>query len=163
MLAGDDAAAERVARRGCEQLERLDEHAWLSTQSCQLADALYGLGRYEEARQWALRGLELGSSDDLATQFLGRSVRSRLSARNGDLSAALALAEQVDSLAATSDDPRDPADAALSRAEITYLAGDRGQASELIGQAIEHYQRKGATAYVARARRLAAQWASENS
>jgi tetratricopeptide (TPR) repeat protein len=158
MLAGDDAAAERVARRGCEQLDRLDEHAYLSTQSCQLADALYALGRYEESEQCALRGLELGSSHDLATQFLGLSVRSRLLARKGDITAALALADQVDGLAATSDDPRDPADAALNRAEITSLDGDHGRASELISQAIEHYQRKGATAYVVRARRLAAQW-----
>jgi len=159
MLAGDDAAAERAARRGCEQLDRLDEHAFLSTQSCQLADALYVLGRYKEAEQWALRGLELGSSDDLATQFLGLSVRSRVSARHGDISTALALAEQVDSLAEASDDPRDPADAALNRAEITHLAGDRARASELISQAIEHYQRKEATAYIARAHRMAAQWA----
>ena len=158
MLAGDDAAAERVARRGCEQLDRLDEHAYLSTQSCQLADALYALGRYEESEQCALRGLALGSSHDLATQFLGLSVRSRLLARKGDITAALALADQVDGLAATSDDPRDPADAALNRAEITSLDGDHGRASELISQAIEHYQRKGATAYVVRARRLAAQW-----
>ena len=159
MLAGDDAAAERVARHGCEQLDRLDEHAFLSTQSCQLADALYALGRYEESEQWALRGLELGSSDDLATQFLGLSVRSRVSARKGNIGAALALAEQVDRLAGTSDDPRDPADAALNRAEITHLAGDGSRASELIGQAIEHYQRKEATAYIARVHRLAAQWA----
>ena len=159
MLAGDDAAAERVARRGCEQLDRLEERAFLSTQACQLADALYALGRHDESEQWALRGLELGSSDDLATQFLGLSVRSRVSARSGDISAALALAEQVDRLAAASDDPRDPADAALNRAEIVHLAGDRGRASELIGQAIEHYQRKEATAYIARAHRLAAQWA----
>ena len=158
MLVGDDAAAERVARRGCEQLDDLDEHAFLSTQSCQLADALYALGRYEESEQWALRGLQLASSDDLATQFLGLSVRSRISARAGDISTALALADQVDRLAATSDDPRDPADAALNRAEITHLAGDRGRASELIGQAIEHYQRKEATAYITRAHRLAAQW-----
>ena len=86
MLAGDDAAAERAARRGCEQLDRLGEHAYLSTQSCQLADALYALGRYDESEQWALSGLELGSSDDLATQFLGLSVRSRLLARKGDIS-----------------------------------------------------------------------------
>ena len=57
MLAGDDASAERVARQGCEQLDRLGEHAFLSTQACQLADALYALGRYEESGQWALRGL----------------------------------------------------------------------------------------------------------
>jgi class 3 adenylate cyclase/tetratricopeptide (TPR) repeat protein len=158
MLAGDDTAAERVARQGCEQLERLGEHSFLSTQACQLADALYALGRYEESGRWALRGLELGSSDDLATQFLGRSVQSRLLARKGDISAALALAEQVDALAAISDDPRDSGDAALSRAEISYLAGDPAQAGKMIDQATEHYRRKGATAYIARARRLTAAW-----
>ena len=158
MLAGDNAAAERAARSGCEQLDRLGEHAYLSTQSCQLADALYAQGRYDESEQWALRGLELGSSDDLATQFLGLSVRSRLSARKGDMTAALALAEQVDGLARVSDDPRDPADAALNRAEISYLAGQYARVSEMIDEAIKHYNRKGATAYVVRARRLAAEW-----
>jgi class 3 adenylate cyclase/tetratricopeptide (TPR) repeat protein len=158
MLAGDDAAAERAARRGCEQLDCLGEHAYLSTQSCQLADTLYALGRYDESEQWALRGLELGSSDDLATQFLGLSVRSRLLARKGDMTAALALAGQVDGLARVSDDPRDPADAALNRAEINYLAGDYTRVSEMIDEAIKHYIRKGATAYVERTRRLAAQW-----
>jgi class 3 adenylate cyclase/tetratricopeptide (TPR) repeat protein len=160
MLAGDNASAERVARQGCEQLERLSEHSSLSTQACQLADALYALGRYDESEQWALRGLELGSSDDLATQFLGLSVRSRLLARKGDIGAALALAGQVDALATTSDDPRDPGDAALNRAEISYLAGNPAQADMMIGQAIEHYRRKGATAYVARAQRLVAAWTS---
>jgi class 3 adenylate cyclase len=158
MLAGDNAAAERVARLGCEQLDRLGEHGYLSTQSCQLADALYALGRYDESEQSALRGLELGSSDDLATQFLGLSVRSRLSARRGDVRAAFALAEQVDRLARVSDDPRDPADAALNRAEISYLAGQYSRVDEKIDEAIKHYDRKGATAYVARARRLAAEW-----
>jgi tetratricopeptide (TPR) repeat protein len=163
MLAGDDASAERVARQGCEQLGRLGERAFLSTQSCQLADALYALGRYEESEQWAFRGLELGSSDDLATQFLGLSVRSRLLACKGNISAALALADQVDSLARTSDDPRDPGDAALNRAEITYLTGDLSRVGEMIRQAIEHYERKGVTAYVARAHRLAAEWTSRSS
>jgi len=158
MLAGDDAAAERAARRGCEQLDRLGEQGYLSTQACQLADALYALGRYEESGQWAVRGLELGSSDDLATQFLGLSVRSRLLARRGDFNAALALADQVDGLARTSDDPRDPADAALNRAEINFLAGDHTRASEMIDEANRHYIRKGATAYVARTRRLATEW-----
>jgi class 3 adenylate cyclase len=158
MLAGDDAAAERAARRGCEQLERLGEHGYLSTQSCQLADTLYALGRYDESEQCALRGLELGSSEDLATQFLGLSVRSRLLARRGDMTAALALANRVDGLARVSDDPRDPADAALNRAEISYLAGDYTRVNEIVDQAVEHYARKGATAYVARARRLAAGW-----
>ena len=62
MLAGDNAAAERAARQGCEQLERLGDQAWLSTQACLLADALYALGRYEESEHWALRGLELAAA-----------------------------------------------------------------------------------------------------
>jgi tetratricopeptide (TPR) repeat protein len=161
MLAGDDAAAERVSRRGCEQLERLGEHAWLSTQACQLADALYTLGRYEEAEQWALRGLALGGKDDLATQHAGLRVRSRLLARAGDFSAAMALAEEVNHLSETSDDPTDPGDAALNLAEILHLTGDPARAEEMTERAIDWYRRKGATAYVARARRLAAMWTAE--
>jgi tetratricopeptide (TPR) repeat protein len=163
MLAGDDTAAERVARQGCEQLARLGDRSFLSTQSCQLADALYALGRHEESEQWVLHGLELGSSDDFATQFLGLSVQSRLLARKGDISAALALADQVDALAGTSDDPRDPGDAALNRAELNYLTGDQALVGKLIGQAIQNYKRKGATAYIAPAQRLGAMWASSRS
>ena len=162
MLAGDDVAAERVARQGCEELERLGEHAWLSTHACQLADALYALGRYEEAEQWALRGLALGSKDDLATQHSGLRVRSRLLALSGDLSAAFALAEEVNRLSETSDDPIDPGDAALNLAEILYLTGDPARAEEMTARAIDWYQRKEATAYVARARRLAARWTAES-
>jgi class 3 adenylate cyclase/tetratricopeptide (TPR) repeat protein len=161
MLAGDDAAAERAARQGCDQLDRLGEHSWLSTQSCQLADALYTLGRYEEAEQWALRGLALGSKDDLATQHAGLRVRSRLLVRKGDINAAFELAEEVNDLSETSDDPRDPGDAALNLAEILHLTGDPARAEEMTQRAIDWYQRKEATAYVARAQRLAAMWTAE--
>jgi hypothetical protein len=77
------APAEQAIRHGCERLDRLGEHSYLSTYACELAEALYALGRYEESEQWALRRLELGSKDDLATQLLGLSVRSRLLARKG--------------------------------------------------------------------------------
>jgi tetratricopeptide (TPR) repeat protein len=99
MLAGDLLAAEREARQGCEQLEQLGERAWLSTKACFLGEALYALGRYEEAEQWALRGLELGGSGDVVTQQFGLQVRSKVLARRGDHSAALSLAEEADSLA----------------------------------------------------------------
>jgi tetratricopeptide (TPR) repeat protein len=156
MLVGDHAAAQRMAGQGCEQLDRLGDHSLMSTQACELAEGLYALGRYEEADQWARRGLELGSSDDLATQVIGLGVRSMLLAREGETSAALALAERVDDPATTSDDPRDPGDAALYRAEITYLTGDLTRAQEIARRAIECYLRNGGTA---RVRRLAVQWA----
>jgi class 3 adenylate cyclase len=162
-LAGDDAAAERAARQGCEQLERLGERAVLSTLAGELAEALYALGRYEEAGRWAGRGLELGSSDDIATQVFGLGVQARLLAREGEASAALELAERIDRLARTSQDPRYPGDSALYLAEILYLAGDPTRAEEMTQRAIDCYQSKGATALAARARRLAAQWASGTS
>jgi class 3 adenylate cyclase/tetratricopeptide (TPR) repeat protein len=163
MLAGDHAAAERAARQGCEQLERLGEHSFLSTEACSLAEALYALGRYDEAEQWARRGLELGGRDDLLTQVMGLGVRSRILARKGQASAALALAEEAGSLARTSDSPWIQGDAALALAEVMHLTGDRVRAAEMTQRAIECYQRNGATARAARARRLTAAWTSGSS
>src|SRR5262245_7966279 len=163
MLAGDHAAAEHAARQGCEQLERLGEHSFLSTHSCELAEALYALGRYDESEQWALRGLELGGRDDLATQRMALGVRSRLLAREGQASTALTLAEEADSLARTTDSPWEQGDAALDLAEVMHLTGDRTRAAELTQQAIDCYQRNGATARIARAKRLAATWTSGSS
>lgn len=94
----------------------------------------------------------------------GHSGRAgSLLARNGDITAAFALADQVDALAGTSDDPRDPGDAALNRAELNYLTGDQALAGKMIGQAIQYCKRKGATAYIARGQRLSAMWSSRSS
>jgi class 3 adenylate cyclase/tetratricopeptide (TPR) repeat protein len=157
-LAGDTLSAERVARQGCEQLERIGERGYLSTQACQLGEALYALGRYDESEQWALRGLELGDSGDVMTQQLGLQVRSKLLARRGDHSTSLSLAEQADDLALATDSPLQQGDAALNLAEVLYLAGERPRAAAQTQRAVEHYERKGATAFVAHARRLAARW-----
>jgi tetratricopeptide (TPR) repeat protein len=160
MLAGDPAAAERAGREGCELLMQLGERSWLSTQACHLADVLYALGRYEESGQWALRGLELGSTDDVVTQVYGLSVQSRLLARKGDASTALVLARKADSLARNSDSLRAQGDAALSLADVMYLTGNPSGAEKAVRRASDCYRRKGATAYVARAQRLAAAWTS---
>jgi len=87
-------------------------------------------------------------------------VRARVLARKGEASAALALAEQADGLARTSDAPLDEGDAALFLAEVMHLTGDRAGATEMTQRAIEAYQRNGSTARVARAHRLAAAWTS---
>jgi class 3 adenylate cyclase/tetratricopeptide (TPR) repeat protein len=163
MLAGDTASAERAARQGCEQLQRLGERAYLSTQACQLAEALYQLGRYAESGQWALRGLQLGSSDDLTTQVIGLGVRSKLLARQGDLTAAAALARQADDLVGATDALEYQGDAALNLAEVRHFAGDQAGTEKAAERAIDRYRRKGAAARAARAQRLAAQWTSSSS
>jgi thioredoxin-like negative regulator of GroEL len=69
----------------------------------------------------------------------------------------------AESLAATMDSPRGQGDAALNLAEVMYLAGEPTRASGLVRQAIEHYEQKGAAAYVARAHHLAAAWTAGKS
>jgi class 3 adenylate cyclase/tetratricopeptide (TPR) repeat protein len=159
-LAGDLAAAELLARQGCEQLERMGDRGFLSYMACLLADVLYALGGYEEAGQWAQRGLELGHEKDLGTQLLGLAVRSRLLAHEGDHAAALALAHQLEELVKTSDSPLDHGDVALNLAQVLSLTGDHAGAEEAARRAAGCYQRKGAAACVARAQRLAAAWAA---
>jgi len=163
MLAGDPMEAERLARQGCDQLEQLGDRGWLCAQACQLADAVYELGRYQEARQWARRGLDLSGEDDLATQVADLSLRSRLLAREGDSITAVALAQRVEELAATSDSPIYHGDAALNLAEVLSLTGDRAGAEQAVRRAVSCYQPKGVTAYIARAGRLAAAWGLQPS
>ena len=160
MLAGDLPAAERGGRQYCEQAERMGAIGVLSTQACLLADLLCAQGRYEEAAHWVQRGLDLGHEKDLATQLAGLRVRSKLLAHNGEHTAALELARHVEELAQTSDSPVDRGDAALNLAEVLFIAGDRTGAQDAVGRATSCYTRKGATALVSRAQRLAAQWAT---
>jgi class 3 adenylate cyclase/tetratricopeptide (TPR) repeat protein len=158
MLAGDLETAERVARAGVEQLEQLGERGWLSTQACQLGEALYAQGRYDESEAWVVKGLEMGGAHDVYTQLTGLQVQAKLLARAGDSSGALATANRAYELAMTTEAPVLKGDMALAMAEVLHLSGDDAGASEAIGRAIGHYEEKGTTAYVANARRVAATW-----
>jgi class 3 adenylate cyclase/tetratricopeptide (TPR) repeat protein len=158
MLAGDLENAERVARAGVEQLEQLGERGWLSTQACQLGEALYALGRYEESEGWVVKGLEMGGALDVYTQLTGLQVQAKLLARRGDGGEALITAQRADRLAMTTEAPLLEGDTALALAEVLQLTGDPDGAREALRRAIEHYERKGTTAYAAHARRVATMW-----
>ena len=54
-------------------------------------------------------------------------------------------------------------DAALALAEVSHLAGNVTAAEAETQRAIEHYEGKGAAAYVAYARRLAATWGTSRT
>jgi class 3 adenylate cyclase/tetratricopeptide (TPR) repeat protein len=162
-LAGDLGAAERVARQGVEELEQLGERAWLSTQECQLGEALYALGRYDEADQWALRGLELGGTDDMYTQMLGLEVRAKVLARHVDFAEAFNLAERAAQLAASTQAPFEKAWAALALGEVLFLSGNVTGALEQSGRAAALYESKRAPAGVAYARRVEAAWSAPSS
>ena len=146
LLAGDPAAAATVAERGCRILEEAGERAWLSTGACWYAQALYQLGRLDEADDWARKGLELGGSEDIITQILARQVQAKVLARHGRhaegervAQEALALAEATDALIVQGDSFRD-------LAEVLELAGRSDETAVALREALERYERKGAVA-----------------
>jgi hypothetical protein len=143
---------------GVEDLEPLGERAWLSTQECQLGEAMYALGRFEEAELWATRGLEHGGTGDVLTQSMGLQLRAKLLARRGESNAALSLARQADELARSTQSPVVQGDAAMSMAEVLHLAGEPVESEAEFLRAVDCYERKGATAFVTHARRLVATW-----
>ncbi len=159
-LAGDVVAAERLARVGVEELDPLGERAWLSTQECELSEALYALGRFEEAELWVTRGLEHGGAGDVLTQSMGLQLRAKLLARRGESRAALDLAERADELARSTQAPLVHGDAALTMAEILFLAGRPANSAVALEHAIDSYEQKGATGCVMHARRLHAAWSA---
>jgi tetratricopeptide (TPR) repeat protein len=157
LLAGDPAAAAALGERGCRILEEAGERAWLSTGACYYAQALYELGRIDEADEWVRKGLELGGSEDVITQILARQVRAKVLARRGQHAEgekvareALALADATDGLIFQGDSLRD-------LAEVLELAGRSDETTMALREALERYERKGALAPAERIReRLAA-------
>jgi tetratricopeptide (TPR) repeat protein len=144
LVAGDPAAAAALAERGCRILEEAGERAWLSTGACFYAEALYGLGRLEEAEEWARKGSELGYTEDTTTQMLARQVQAKVLACRGQHAEAERLAREAVALADTTDGLLFQGDARRELAEVFELAEQREEAAAALRDALERYERKGA-------------------
>ncbi len=82
--AGDAAAAERVLRPACDELRRAGDAGSLSIEIGELADALYELGRYDEAEEANRESERLTQEADVASQVVWRRVRAKLLARRDE-------------------------------------------------------------------------------
>jgi tetratricopeptide (TPR) repeat protein len=157
LLAGDPAAAAQNAARGCGILEEAGERGWLSTSACYYAQALYELDRLDEAKEWAQKGLDIASSEDLATQVFASQVLAKVAARHGQHAEAERLARAAVTLSDGTGGLLQTAEALDDLSEVLELAGRRDEAAEACREALDRYERKGALAPAARVReRLAA-------
>lgn len=150
LLAGKPTAAERVLRTACEALERAGDWGHFASVAPILADALYALGRGDEAKasielaaRWTLR-------DDLDAQIGWRRVRARLLARNGDFEAAEHLAHEAMELAAQTDFLDAHAKAVADLAEVLRLAGRPEESAAALQEAIRLCEEKGNVVAAAR-------------
>jgi class 3 adenylate cyclase len=143
LLAGDPAAAAEFATEGCLLLERAGDKSWLSTSVGMLAQALYELGRFDEANASAARAAELGASDDAMTQMLWRQVQAKILARRDEPDEAERLAVEAIAVGAETDMLSSLGDAYSDLAEVLTLADRTSDAHAALQQALALYERKG--------------------
>jgi tetratricopeptide (TPR) repeat protein len=141
MLEGDATRAEVAAREACETTEAAAELGNFMWFCCNLAQALLGLRRDDEAEQWLERGRETAPSEEPLPQMLWRQVLGKVLARRGELEEGERLAREAVALAAETDMLNAHADTLLDLAEVLTLAGQHARAE--LEQALALYERKG--------------------
>jgi tetratricopeptide (TPR) repeat protein len=143
MLAGQPAAAESALRRDYDVLASLNETYFRSTVAALLGNALWALGRFDEAASYAEISKEIAGDDDVLSQVLWRTVRAKHLANKGSAEDAIALATEAVQLAAETVDIELQADALSELAEVLHLAGRGHERGPHLREALALYELKG--------------------
>jgi len=154
LIAGDYAAAELALRESCETLERFHDWAGLSTSSADLAQALYGRDRGEEAKAWAERAETCARTDDLSAEFSWRAIRAKLEAQAGNLEEAAKLGFEALQIVERTDALTQHGEVLLDLAQVLSLANRLEEAADRIESALRLFTRKGNVSSADRARTL---------
>jgi tetratricopeptide (TPR) repeat protein len=149
LTAGNAEAAFAAGLQGVADLRELGERGWLSTVAGHAAEALYRLGRDDEAWRMTETADEAGASDDVITQMLILQVRAKILSRRGEhaeaerfVREAVAWGEPTDALVHKADSYRD-------LAVVLGAAGKRDEALAALDRAQALYAEKGHTVGVA--------------
>ena len=154
LIAGDAVAAEAELRRDHEALAAMGERNYISTTAAFLAEALYRQARDEEAFRMTEESAEIAAADDVATQYLWRSVRAKLLARRGDTAAAETMAREAIDIIGGAQDPDSQGYAWIDFAEVLRMAGRRAEAMDAADRSAALFDAKGNQSSAARARAL---------
>ena len=142
VYADDLEAAEQVLREGSEELERLEDRAWLPTVCMELATYTEEQGKVEEAERWLRRARELTNPSDVIDVVGLDAVEARLLARRGQLEDAERLARNARAVADTTDFLLAHRYAALSLATVLQLQGRSEEAHKELEQLLELFEAK---------------------
>jgi predicted ATPase/DNA-binding SARP family transcriptional activator len=158
MLAGDPEAAERELRAAYELVHRTGVHGSYFGMGVreELAQALYALGRDEEAARLSEETERLAALDDVQAQVLWRSVRAKTFARAGRTEEAEPLAREAVTLAEATELMLVRAGALADLGDVLALAGRGADAAVQLELAADVYARKGDRVSAARLRSRAA-------
>jgi class 3 adenylate cyclase/tetratricopeptide (TPR) repeat protein len=157
LAAGNPERAAETGLQGVAGLDALGERGWLSTVAGWTAEALYRLGRDDEAWQMTEKAEEAGAADDVITQMLIRQVRAKLLSRRGEHEEAEGLARE----AVAWGDPTDALEhKAHSRCDLAFVlaaAGKQDEALAAVDSAEPLFAQKGHTVGLARVEELRAE------
>jgi class 3 adenylate cyclase/tetratricopeptide (TPR) repeat protein len=153
-LAGDFAAADADLSRDLADLEAIGERYFRSTIAGLHSRARLELGDVETATASAELTKALADPDDNEAQILWRQAEARVLVARGKLDEARELAEAAVELTADTVDLVLRADALIDLAMVLIWAGRRNEAGPPVREALELYERKGASVAAERTRLL---------
>lgn len=136
--------------RAVRDLRDIGEQSVRSTAVALLGEALFRVGRVDEADAAAAESKEIAAVDDQASQMAWRQVRAKVLVTRGDLEAAVAMIQEATEIADATDFLTMAALAHLDAADILTAAGAVPAARRQREQAIELLNRKRATTHLAR-------------
>ena len=134
--------------------QRLGDEGHGSTSAALLAGALCGLGRFDEADEFATIARTTGADDDLATQAFARSAQALIRSARGEHDEARRLAREAVDMYAGAQSPWFHGNAWMTLAQVSRAAGLREEAVEAAAAALAEYERKGNEPGMASARAL---------
>jgi tetratricopeptide (TPR) repeat protein len=156
--AGDWAAAERASREWYELCLGMGDTTHLSTAAAVLANALFELGRDDEALAMSDVSKENTLPGDLASEVAWRRARAKVLARRGEGPEAERLAwEAIRVVEGTDDRHAWRPTAYETMAEVLALLGRRDEAVPYLEQALELREQKGDLPLAERDRRRLAE------
>jgi tetratricopeptide (TPR) repeat protein len=141
LLSGNAAEAERILGDAVRVLDATNSDA-LGIVSAFRAQALYALGRLEDADLAASKGIS-DRSYDVAQKVMGLGVRAMVAAHGGRFEEAERTARRAIAIIDETDFPCDRADARVALAEVLELAGRREEAAAAVAVALDLFETKG--------------------
>jgi tetratricopeptide (TPR) repeat protein len=156
--AGNFAEAERLIRAGFEAMAATGDRSYASTHAVDLGSVLLELHQDDEAWKYGTIAREWSSSDDVVSQAGGRAVQARVLSRRGEHDAAEALASGAVAIMAKTDYLERHGEALVHQAKVLQESGKADEALAAAREGLALYERKGATFFAERTRRLIDDW-----
>lgn len=160
LLAGSPGRAEEDVVASCEGFERMGDQARVSSAAALVARLLYAQGRYDECGHYCRKSERSAAGDDVVSRVIALGTQAKLTARAGEASEALRLADAGVRLASATDFLMLRGDALSDRAEVHIILERAAKASDDLEEAIRLYERKGVRPSARAARKLRTSLAS---